>query len=130
MDTFSYLAVVIGGLAFFVLGAIWYSFLFQKPWAADMGIDLSGPDVPAKPPAGPLAGSLVVALAVAYIVEFFVRDGDLGFGLCRGALVGIAMGAVVAQNGFFDPRTNRLTWINAGFPLVGGIIVGAIAGLL
>ena len=24
------------------------------------------------------------------------RDGDLGFGLCRGALVGIAMGAVVA----------------------------------
>jgi len=128
MDNFSYLAVLVGGLAFFLLGAVWYSFLFQKPWAADMGIDMTGG--PAKPPVVPLLGTLVVALIVAYIVEFWVRDGDLGFGLCRGALVGIAMGAVVAQNGFFDPRPNRLTWINAGFPLVGGIIVGAIAAAL
>lgn len=125
MDNFSYLAVLIGGIAFFGLGALWYSVLFQKPWAADMGIDMSGG--PAKPPAGPLAGTFVVSLIVAYVVEFWVRDGDLGFGLCRGALVGIAMAAVVAQNGFFDPRPNRLTWINAGFPLVGGVIVGAIA---
>jgi ABC-type antimicrobial peptide transport system permease subunit len=128
MDNFSYVAVLIGGIAFFALGAVWYSFLFQKPWAADMGIDMS--DGPAKPPVGPLAGTFVVALIVAYIVEFFVRDGDLGFGLCRGALVGIAMAAVVAQNGFFDQRPNRLTWINAGFPLVGGILVGVIASAL
>jgi hypothetical protein len=128
MDNFSYVAVVVGGLAFFILGALWYSFLFQKPWIADMGIDMSGG--PAKPPVGPLAGSLVVALIVAYVVEFWVRDGDLGFGLCRGALVGLAMAAVVAQNGFFDPRPNRLTWINAGFPLVGGVLVGAIAAAL
>ena len=128
MENFSYLAVLIGGIAFFALGAIWYSFLFQKPWAADMGIDMS--DAPAKPPVGPLAGTFVVSLIVAYVVEFWVRDGDLGFGLCRGALVGIAMAAVVAQNGFFDPRPNRLTWINAGFPLVGGVIVGAVAALL
>ncbi len=130
MNELSYLSVVIGGLAFFILGAIWYSFLFQKPWAADMGIDLSGPDIPAKPPAGPLAGSLVVALLVAYVVEFFVRDGDLGYGLCRGSLIGLAMAAIVAQNGFFDPRPNRLTWINAAFPLVGGVLVGAIASAL
>lgn len=128
MDNFSYLAVLVGGIAFFGLGALWYSVLFQKPWAAGMGIDLTGG--PAKPPVVPLLGTLVVALIVAYIVEFWVRDGDLGFGLCRGALMGIAMGAVVAQNGFFDPRPNRLTWINAGFPLAGGVIVGAIAAAL
>lgn len=128
MDNFSYLALLIGGLAFFILGALWYSFLFHKPWIADMGI--SAPDGPATPPAGPLVGSFVVALIVAYVIEFFVRDGDLGFGLCRGALVGLAMAAVVAQNGFFDPRPNRLTWINAGFPLVGGVLVGAIASAL
>jgi tetrahydromethanopterin S-methyltransferase subunit F len=128
MDNFSYLAVLIGGIAFFALGFIWYSFLFQKPWAADMGIDMSAG--PAKPPVGPLAGTFVVSLIVAYVVEFIVRDNNLGFGLCRGALVGIAMAAVVAQNGFFDPRPNRLTWINAGFPLVGGVIVGAIAAAI
>ena len=128
MENFSYVAVLLGGIAFFVLGAVWYSFLFQKAWAADMGIDMSGG--PAKPPVGPLAGTFVVSLIVAYVVEFWVRDQDLGYGLCRGALVGLAMAAVVAQNGFFDPRPNRLTWINAGFPLVGGVIVGAIAAAL
>lgn len=128
MDNFSYLAVVVGGVAFFILGALWYSVFFQKPWAADMGIDLSGG--PAKPPVGPLAGTFVVALIIAYIVEFFVRDNDLGFGLCRGALIGIAMAALVAQNGLFDPRPSRLTWINSSFPLVGGVLVGAIAAAL
>jgi hypothetical protein len=117
-------------LAFFILGAVWYSFLFQKPWAADMGIDMSGDDVPSMPPAMPLLGALVVGLIVAYIVEFFVRDGDLGLGLCRGALIGVAMAAVIVQNGLFDPRPTRLTWINAAFPLVGGVLVGAIASAL
>lgn len=128
MENFSYVAVLLGGIAFFGLGAAWYSFLFQKQWAADMGIDVSGG--PAQPPVGPLAATFVVSLIVAYVIEFWVRDQDLGYGLCRGALVGLAMAAVVAQNGFFDPRPNRLTWINAGFPLVGGVIVGAIAASL
>lgn len=128
MDNFSYLAVLIGSVAFFGLGAIWYSVLFQKPWAADMGIDMSGG--PAKPPLVPMIGTFVVSLIVAYVIEFWVRDHDIGYGLCRGALVGLAMAAVVAQNGFFDTRPSRLTWINAGFPLVGGVLVGAIAGAL
>lgn len=128
METFSYLAVLVGGLAFFFLGALWYSVLFRKPWTADMWVDTSSG--PAKPPAGPLAASLVIGLLVAYVIEFVVRENDLGFGLCRGALVGIAMAAIVVQNGLFDPRPQRLTWINAGYPLVGGVLVGAIAALL
>ena len=72
----------------------------------------------------------VVGLVVAYIVEFIVRDNDLVFGLCRGALIGIARAAVIVQNGLFDSRPRIVTWINAGFPLVGGILVGAIAASL
>lgn len=128
MENFSYLAVLIGGVAFFGLGAIWYSVLFQKPWAADMGIDLEA--APSRPPMNPLLGALIVGVIIAYVIEFIVRDNDMGFGLCRGALVGLAMAAVVAQNGFFDPRPSRLTWINAAFPLVGGVLVGAIAAAL
>ena len=127
MDNFSYLAVLVGGIAFFGLGALWYSVLFQKPWAAGMGIDLTAP---AKPSPVPLVGAFVVGLVVAYVVEFFVRGEDIGFGLCRGALVGIVMSAVIVQNGLFDTRPARVTWINAGFPLVGGVLVGAIASAL
>ena len=127
MDNFSYLAVLVGGIAFFGLGALWYSVLFQKPWAAGMGIDLTAP---AKPSPVPLVGAFVVGLVVAYVVEFFVRGEDIGFGLCRGALVGIVMSAVIVQNGLFDTRPARVTWINAGFPLVGAVLVGAIASAL
>jgi hypothetical protein len=128
MDNFSYLAVLVGGIAFFGLGALWYSVVFQKPWAAGMGIDITA--APSRPSTTPLVGAFLVGLVVAYIVEFFVRDQDLGFGLCRGALVGIAMAAVIVQNGLFDPRPRIVTLINAGFPLVGGLIVGAIASAI
>ena len=127
MNELSYLAVLVGGIAFFGLGALWDSVLVQKPWGAGKGIDLTAP---AKPSPVPLLGAFVVGLVVAYIVEFFVRGNDLGFGLCRGALVGIAMAAVVVQNGLFDTRPQRVVWINAGFPLVGGVLVGAIAAAL
>lgn len=128
MSDFSYAAVLVGGLAFFFLGALWYSFLFQKPWASDMGFEHV--DNPGKPPAVPMIGALLVGLIVAYVIEFFVRANGIGFGLCRGALVGIVMAAVLIQNGLFDSRPRRLMWINAGFPLVGGVLVGAIAALL
>lgn len=127
MNELSYVAVFVGGIAFFGLGALWYSALFQKPWAAGMGIDLTAPG---KPSPGPLIGAFVVGLIVSYVVEFFVRGNDLGFGLCRGALVGLVMSAVIVQNGLFDTRPRIVTWINAGFPLVGGVVVGAIASAL
>jgi hypothetical protein len=127
MDTISYLAVLVGGIAFFGLGALWYSVLFQKPWAAGMGIDLTAP---AKPSPVPLLGAFVVGLVVAYVVEFFVRDHGLGFGLCRGTLIGLVMAAVIVQNGLFDSRPRSVMWINAAFPLVGAVLVGAIAAAL
>ena len=78
----------------------------------------------------PMIGAFVVGLLVAYIIEFFVRDGDLGYGLCRGALVGVAMAAIIVQNGLFDTRPRSVAWINAGYPLFGAVLVGAIASAL
>lgn len=128
MDNFSYVAVLVGGVAFFVLGAVWYSALFSKPWREDMGIDPSG--APAKPPVGPLAGTFVIALILAYVIEFIVRDAGVGYGLCRGTLVGIAIAAIIGQNALFDTRPKRLAVINAAYPLVGAAMIGAIAGAL
>ena len=34
----NWLAIIVAGLAYFVLGALWYSALFQKPWMAGHGI--------------------------------------------------------------------------------------------
>lgn len=128
MTDFSYVAVVVGAAAFFVLGAVWYTFLFRKPWMADMGVD---PDTPAQSPgAALLIGSFVVGLALAGALEFIVRDAGVGFGACRGSVVGIAIAAVMGQNALYDTRPRRLWLVNGGYALVGAVLVGAIAGAL
>jgi hypothetical protein len=128
MDDFSWLAVVIGAIAFYFLGAVWYSFLFRKPWLSDMGID---PNVERQAPMGSmLLASGVSAVVVAGVIEFIVRDAGVGFGLGRGAMVGAAMAAAIGQCAFYDNRPRRLGLINGAYPLVGAIIVGAIAGAL
>jgi hypothetical protein len=128
MDDFSWLAVAIGAIAFYFLGAAWYSFLFRKPWLADMGID---PNVDRQAPMGSmLLASGVSAVVVAGVIEFIVRDAGVGFGLCRGSLVGAAMAVAIGQCAFYDTRPRRLGVINGAYPLVGAVIVGAIAGAL
>ena len=126
MDNFSYLAVVVGGLAFFFLGAIWYSFLFQKPWTADMGIDMSGGT--GKPPPSAV-GTLVVAFIVAYIVEFLFATATSVWpvpGCTDGHRDGSGRGTErvlrsAAESADVDQRR---------IPAVGGVIVGAIAAVL
>ena len=128
MDNFSYLAVLVGAIAFYFLGAAWYSFLFRKPWLADMGID---PNVDRQAPmASMLLASGLAAVVVAWVVEFIVRDQGVGYGLCRGAMVGAAMAAAIGQCAFYDTRPRRLGLINGAYPLVGAVLVGAIAGAL
>jgi hypothetical protein len=34
----NYLAILVCGVVIFLLGGIWYSLLFKKPWVALMGI--------------------------------------------------------------------------------------------
>jgi hypothetical protein len=128
MTDFSWLAVLIGAIAFYFLGAAWYSFLFRKPWLADMGID---PNVDRQAPMGSmLLASGLAAFVVAGVIEFIVRDQGIGYGLCRGAMVGAAMAAAIGQCAFYDTRPRRLGLINGAYPLVGAVIVGAIAGAL
>lgn len=128
MDDFSWIALIVGALAFYFLGAIWYTFLFRRPWMADMNID---PNTPVQSP-GPklLIGSFVVALVLAGVLEWLVGSGDTGTGFGTGLGVGLVLVAVMGQNALYDTRPARLWAINAGYALVGSVIVGLIAGAI
>jgi hypothetical protein len=129
MDDFSYIALIVGALAFFFLGAIWYTFLFRRPWMADMGVD---PNQSVQSP-GPklLIGSLAAALVLAFVIERLVgSDHGDAHGLRVGLAVGAALAAVMGQNALYDTRPLRLWAINAGYAFVGSAIVGVIAGVI
>jgi hypothetical protein len=128
MDDFSWLAVVVGAVAFFLLGAIWYSFVFRRPWMTDMGIETDQP--PQSPGARLLIGSFVVALVLSVVIEALVKDGDVECGFWTGLGVGAAIAAVMGQNALYDTRPMRLWLINAGYAFVGAVVVGLIAGAI
>ena len=77
MNEISYLAVVVGGLAFFLLGALWYSFLFMKPWAADMGIDTEIDGQQAIDRTIPVS-DLVKDIDAIFQMRFEAKHGPLG----------------------------------------------------
>jgi hypothetical protein len=78
-----------------------------------------------------LAGTFIANLVVAWVIEFIVRDAGIGYGACRGTLVGAAIAAIIVQNALYDAeRSKSLAVINGAYALVGCVIVGVIAGAL
>jgi hypothetical protein len=131
MNDFSWIAFIIGAVAFFFLGAAWYTFMFRRPWMTDMGID------PSQPPQSPgpklLVGSFVVSLVLSGVLERIIgggANGDAMHGLRVGIGVGAAIAAVMGQNALYDTRPLRLWLINGGYALVGSALVGVIVGAI
>lgn len=130
MDSSSVVSVVVGAVAFFALGALWYSALFRRPWMQDMGLVAEVEQEPQAPGAGLLAGSFVVALVLAAVIESFAGDCGPWWGLRSGAWVGLAIAAVMGQVALYDSRPTRLWVIHAGYAFVGSVLVGLIVGIL
>ena len=130
MDDYSVIAVLVGGIIFFALGALWYTALFRKPWAADMGIALTEDETPQAPPVTSMVASVGISLVLASVVEYFTRDGSLGTGAAAGLAVGLAIAALMGQTALYDSRPLRLWLINAGYPLVGAVLVGLVCAVI
>ncbi|MBP6287716.1 MAG: DUF1761 domain-containing protein [Ferruginibacter sp.] len=135
LQNFDYLnwpAVAVAALAYFGLGALWYSkALFAKRWIADLKIDVNDPD--AKKGMGMMfGGSLVMmfvqSLAIAIIAERLgIRGAGWMSGLKLGALTGCCFcAATVGVNYLYEKKPMSLFLINAGYAIVGNIIAAVI----
>ncbi|HQY12382.1 MAG TPA: DUF1761 domain-containing protein [Ferruginibacter sp.] len=135
LQNFDYLnwpAVAVAALAYFGLGALWYSkALFAKRWIADLKIDVNDPD--AKKGMGMMfGGSLVMmfvqSLAIAIIAERLgIRGAGWMSGVKLGALTGCCFcAATVGVNYLYEKKPMSLFLINAGYAIVGNIIAAVI----
>ncbi|HEX6262678.1 MAG TPA: DUF1761 domain-containing protein [Actinomycetota bacterium] len=128
LSEINYLAAVVAALAYFAIGALWYSpVLFSKPWQRAIGMQPQEAQSP-----NPL---LFVLTAVAYFVQAVTLGAlaratggtDLMDGLVLGLFVAIgivAMGLWV--NVSYEQRAASLLWINAGNALVGIVVMSII----
>ena len=128
MNDLSILGVILAALAFFFIGALWYTVLFGKMWRADMGI---GEDEVGSPNPLMFVGSLLCGVVIAITLGLLIDDRGTACGLKIGAGTGFGIGAaVMAQNAIYESRSVRFWAINAAYVVVGLAAMGAILGAL
>ena len=132
-------AVVVAGVAYFILGGIWYAPpVLGKPWmrATGMTPEQAGGEGGGPGPAifvAPLLGYLVSAIATAMLAEATGTD-SISEGLTLGLVVGLGYAAVFAAvTATFSvswPKPWTWFWITASYNLLGLLITGAILGAM
>jgi hypothetical protein len=128
--TVSWLAIIVAAIVKFAIGAGWYTVLFGERWRKLMG-------VPEGSPQTGLAQAMVVQfvsdLVMAYILARFVMHYG-ATGIFDGGLIGFMawlgfVAAIMVPSIFYEKKSPELVAINAGYQLVGIVIMGAILGI-
>jgi hypothetical protein len=129
---FNWIAILVGTIGYFMLGALWYSFLFKNKWIAYQGIsmeDMNKPD--AKKGVGAIMFASFVMMFVTSIGIAFLayRIGMWGWmsGVKLGLFTGIFFACTsMAINMLYEKKPLGLFFINGGYQVLGNIIAAII----
>ncbi|MGA3264370.1 MAG: DUF1761 domain-containing protein [Terracidiphilus sp.] len=124
---FNLWAVLVAALIQWVLGALWYSLLFRKPWMAVVG---HKPDKKPKDAAVAMISSFIGGLILSFVLAHVVywasarnwhRGAVIGF-ICW---LGFIAAPLFAQH-LYEKRPCKLFAINAGYWLLALVISGVV----
>lgn len=124
----NYVAVLVAGIVYFALGALWYSpLLFAKPWMAAVG--LTNEDVQGGSPLiylYPLIFYVIAAAVVALLIQA-LGITTIAAGIFLGALgwLGFMLPAI-GSSYIFESRSFKLFLITSGYHLLGFLLLGSI----
>lgn len=132
----NYTAIIVAVVANFILGFLWYSPLFGKAWAKEMGFDLS-----VKPPAGEMAKGMIIMVVGNFLMAYVFAHNMAAWSFVPGAdqmspTANIMSSAIFTWLGFYLPvDIGTVTWekkswklftINTGYHLVMLLLASAI----
>jgi Protein of unknown function (DUF1761) len=126
----NWLAVLVAALAYFMLGAIWYSkALFGSKWAVLVGLDMSNPDKK-KGMGKMMAGTFILIIVTCIALALFVHRLDLiviSSALKLGFITGVCFATTaVAISFIYESRPTALYFIDCGYHLAGHLIVAIV----
>ena len=130
LDYINWVAVLVAAVAYFALGAIWYSkLLFAKKWIEYTKVDVNDPNMK-KGMAVTMLMSLVVMFVCCVGLAILVTHLELSGwknGLKLGALTGVCFGGTaICISYLYEKRPWGLHFINSGYTLVGNIVAALI----
>lgn len=126
----NYIAVVVAAVVYWLLGAVWYGFLFSKAW---MALEHVSPEQAASMnPVLPYVITFVLNLVIAFVLAQICawRNANTA---ARGAALGILIwigfiGPITYTTHMYEMRPVQLFAINQFYSLVGLALMGAILG--
>lgn len=130
---FNWLAVLVAAIAFFALGAIWYSFLFKASWIRLTGVKMDDPNAK-KGVGGIMLTSFLLIFVCAIGIALFVNKANAPLSWMSGAKVGLVTGicfcaTAISNSYIYEKRPIGLHFINGGYNVVGSIIAGIILAI-
>ncbi|MFD1019570.1 DUF1761 domain-containing protein [Thalassobacillus hwangdonensis] len=128
MESINYFAVLTAALSAFIIGGLWYSVLFAKPWMKENG--LSEEDLRNGKLGIIFGGSFLFSLIIAFVLVMFLGpERNAVIGASAGLMAGLFW--VAASFGItylFERKSLRLFLINAGYHVVTYTVMGLILG--
>ena len=131
----NWLAVIVGAVIYFALGALWYSpLLFARPWQRSIGWDpeRTPPEMNPMTYVVPFLAYLVMAVAVGMIAAAVGAD-SIADGIVLGLVLGVGLSLMhTLVDATFDPnKPQPWTWfaINGSYHALGLLIVSVIVSI-
>ena len=125
----NWLAVLVAALAYFFVGAIWYSFLFKHSWIRLTAVNVNDPN--AKKGMGAMMFKSFILMIVASIglALFIMKINNWGWmsGLKIGLVAGVCFCATAISNSYlYEKRPTGLHIINGLYNIVGCAVAGIV----
>jgi Protein of unknown function (DUF1761) len=125
-------AVIVAALVHWMLGAAWFS-IFKQQWLKGIGKTSEQIMGSGMPMWMPHVVTLIGNLAMAYVLGWLIMTTGPQT-LMRGMQVALICGLAFIASAFateyaFEARSLQIYAINAGYPLVGMILMGAVLGI-
>lgn len=125
----NWLAVLVAAIAYFGLGAIWYSFLFQKQWIRFQNINVNDPEMK-KGMATTMFTSFLLMLLTTVGLAILVERLDLYFaisGIKLGLLTGVFFSlTAISISYLYTKKPAGLHLIDGFYHVVGQVIASII----
>jgi hypothetical protein len=124
---FNHLSILVASLYQWILGALWYSLFFAKPWMA-----LTGHKAGSRPKAAVIGmitsfvGGLVLAFVLAHVV-YWSGAATFGWGAFIGFIcwLGFIAMPLLAET-IYEQRSFKLLAINTGYWLAAVVVSGGL----
>jgi dipeptide/tripeptide permease len=125
----NWLAVLLATVAYYVLGALWFTPLFGRVWDRAVGYDRPrGQRFGPLYYVAPLVGSAIATIATAVLVAALGIE-QLSDAIVLGLLVGIGYAVAVSLTNAVTPTTPRpllLAAVDGGYHVVGLVLVSVL----